>query len=112
MRRAFNLPRTLASALCACLLLLASNAAEAGARLDAIKQRGFLTCGVGARVEVAAGIGVGASVAASAAVGGTWVGVAVGRGVEGTHARVAMINAARASANLRVMVLLRLPSSG
>jgi len=44
------LPRTLASALCACLLLLASNAAEAGARLDAIKQRGFLTCGVGARV--------------------------------------------------------------
>ena len=47
--------RTLASALCASLfliplLLIAGGAAEAGERLDAIKQRGFLTCGVGANV--------------------------------------------------------------
>ena len=41
--------RTLAAALGASLLLLAGGA-EAGERLDAIKQRGFLTCGVGANV--------------------------------------------------------------
>jgi len=37
-------------ALCACVLLLASGAAEAGERLDSIRQRGALTCGVGANV--------------------------------------------------------------
>jgi general L-amino acid transport system substrate-binding protein len=44
------LPGTVKSALCASLLLLTSHAAAAGERLDAIKQRGFLTCGVGANV--------------------------------------------------------------
>jgi general L-amino acid transport system substrate-binding protein len=43
------LTRALAAALGASLLLLAGGA-EAGERLDAIKQRGFLTCGVGANV--------------------------------------------------------------
>ncbi|HMI94973.1 MAG TPA: amino acid ABC transporter substrate-binding protein [Micropepsaceae bacterium] len=42
--------RPLAAALVACLLLLVEATAEAGERLDAIKQRGVLTCGVGANV--------------------------------------------------------------
>ena len=56
MRRALNLPRSLAlaRALAAVIggvvLFLAGGAAEAGERLDAVKQRGFLTCGVGANV--------------------------------------------------------------
>ncbi len=56
MRRALNLARssalagTLAAALGVCVLLMAGATAEAGERLDAIKQRGFLTCGVGANV--------------------------------------------------------------
>src|SRR6266550_4003179 len=56
MRRALNLARssalagTLAAALGACLVLAAGATAEAGERLDAVKQRGFLTCGVGANV--------------------------------------------------------------
>jgi general L-amino acid transport system substrate-binding protein len=44
------LSRTLASGLCAFVLCLAAGAAAAGERLDAIKARGFLTCGVGANV--------------------------------------------------------------
>src|SRR5438874_2197892 len=56
MRRALNLPRilvlagTLAAALGVCVLLAAGTTAEAGERLDAVKQRGFLACGVGANV--------------------------------------------------------------
>ena len=56
MERALNLPRSvaltgaLAAALGASLLLLSAAKAEAGERLDAVKQRGFLTCGVGANV--------------------------------------------------------------
>jgi general L-amino acid transport system substrate-binding protein len=46
----FTLPRTLAPAFCVMTLLLAAGAAQAGARLDAIKARGFLNCGVGANV--------------------------------------------------------------
>ena len=41
---------TLAAALGACVLLVAGTAALAGERFDAVKQRGFLTCGVGANV--------------------------------------------------------------
>jgi general L-amino acid transport system substrate-binding protein len=44
------LSRTLASAIGVFALCLAADAAEAGERLDAIKARGFLTCGVGANV--------------------------------------------------------------
>jgi hypothetical protein len=60
--------------------------------------------GVGARVTLAAGVGMGASVG----IAGGLVGVAVGRieaGI-GVHARMAIISAAKAIANLRVMGLL------
>ena len=56
MRRALNLPRslalarTLAAVIGGGVLLVAGGTAEAGERLDAVKQRGFLTCGVGANV--------------------------------------------------------------
>jgi general L-amino acid transport system substrate-binding protein len=42
--------RALAAAFGACALLASAATAEAGERLDAIKQRGALTCGVGANV--------------------------------------------------------------
>ena len=49
MRFAFTLPRTIAAVLAASVLFFASGAA-AGERFDAIKQKGFVTCGVGANV--------------------------------------------------------------
>ncbi|HXJ01350.1 MAG TPA: transporter substrate-binding domain-containing protein [Micropepsaceae bacterium] len=42
--------RSLASGLCVLFLLFAVSAAQAGERLDAIKSRGYLVCGVGANV--------------------------------------------------------------
>lgn len=50
MPRSLALTGSLAAALGASLLLLSAAKAEAGERLDAVKQRGFLTCGVGANV--------------------------------------------------------------
>jgi general L-amino acid transport system substrate-binding protein len=56
LRNIFNFPGIPASALSVVILLLAIGAAEAAGaaaaaeRLDAIKSRGFLTCGVGANV--------------------------------------------------------------
>ncbi len=50
MPRHLALARTLAATVAAYMLLMAGATAEAGERLDAIKQRGFLTCGVGANV--------------------------------------------------------------
>ena len=50
MPRSVALTGALAAALGASLLLLAGGAAEAGERLDAVKQRGSLNCGVGANV--------------------------------------------------------------
>src|SRR5882724_9366902 len=50
LRKAFNLPGKLAWALSACFLLFASGASHAGERLDAIKLKGFVTCGIGANV--------------------------------------------------------------
>jgi general L-amino acid transport system substrate-binding protein len=44
------LARALAAVIGGCVLFLAGGAAEAGERLDLVKQRGFLTCGVGANV--------------------------------------------------------------
>ena len=48
--KAFILPRSLATLLCGLILSGAAPAALAGARLDAIKARGFLVCGIGANV--------------------------------------------------------------
>jgi general L-amino acid transport system substrate-binding protein len=48
--RNLALTKALAAALGAFLLLLAGGPGKAGERLDAVKQRGFLTCGVGANV--------------------------------------------------------------
>ncbi len=45
----FNLPGYSAAVLCALMLLFAGKA-EAGTQLDAVRQKGFLTCGVGANV--------------------------------------------------------------
>jgi general L-amino acid transport system substrate-binding protein len=48
--RNLALTKALAAALGAFLLLLAGGPGKAGERLDAVKQRGFLNCGVGANV--------------------------------------------------------------
>jgi general L-amino acid transport system substrate-binding protein len=50
LRKTFTLSRRLASAIGALALCLAAGGAQGGERLDAIKARGFLTCGVGANV--------------------------------------------------------------
>ena len=50
MPRNLALTKALAAALGAFLFLLAAGPGKAGERLDAIKQKGVLTCGVGANV--------------------------------------------------------------